>query len=196
MVRLTARVSKVTALASALRHLATRLCLATALRLAIHAAGEGERSSWVNPLPVGKGAGGEVKKGQGTRGRLEQLLQTACAVADGLGMNAHTVEQGEEQVRHRGSVRVVQMTPRFDRARALAGQQDRQVVMVVAVAIADARAVDDHRIIEQRTLALADGLHLFQQVGQLGDMEAVDLADLVLFLLVPAMMGKVVMSLR
>src|SRR5579884_1660713 len=34
-VRPTARVGKVTALASALRHLATRLCLATPLRLAI-----------------------------------------------------------------------------------------------------------------------------------------------------------------
>src|SRR5579884_825328 len=35
-VRPTARVGKVTALASALRHLATRLCLATALRLRGH----------------------------------------------------------------------------------------------------------------------------------------------------------------
>ena len=34
--------------------------------------------------------------------------------------------------------------------------------MVVAVAVADSRSVDDHGIVQQRAVRLADGLHLLQ----------------------------------
>ncbi|HZO87150.1 MAG TPA: calcium/proton exchanger [Chthonomonadaceae bacterium] len=51
----TARGGRVTALASAWPHLATRLCLATALRLAIHAAGEG-RLGFCSPFCLAQGS--------------------------------------------------------------------------------------------------------------------------------------------
>ncbi len=48
----------------------------------------------------------------------------------------------------------------------------------MAVAVADAAAVDDHRVVQERVLALANGLELAQEVRELLDVEAVDLLKL------------------
>ena len=39
---------------------------------------------------------------------------------------------------------------------ASAGQQDRKVVVIVLVAVAEAGAIDDHAVVEQRALAFLD----------------------------------------
>ena len=76
----------------------------------------------------------------------------------------------------------------------LPDQQDRQVVVVVAVAVADAAAVDDHAVVEQRAVAFLDRLQLAEQVGELLDVEAVDLLDLRLLLRVVAVVRQVVVA--
>ena len=57
--------------------------------------------------------------------------------------------------------------------------------MVVAVAVADAAAVDDHGVVEDRAVALADRLQLAEEVGELLDVELVDLRIFSCFFLSP-----------
>ena len=54
--------------------------------------------------------------------------------------------------------------------------------MVVSISIADATAINDHRVVQQGSLSLANGLHFLQQIAQLLDLEVVDLAELLKFL--------------
>ena len=68
--------------------------------------------------------------------------------------------------------------PVLMRAAALAGQQHRQVVVLVAVAVADGAAVGDHAVVEQRAVAFVDRLELAEEVGELLDVVGVDRANL------------------
>ena len=61
---------------------------------------------------------------------------------------------------------------RRERAAAAAGQQDRQVVRVVAVAVGHGRAEEHHAVVQQRAVALADRRHPAQHVGELLDVPA------------------------
>ncbi len=58
------------------------------------------------------------------------------------------------------------MAARFESA-AAAGQQHRQIVVVMAVAIANAAAVNDHGVIEQGAIAIGRGFHLLQESSEL-----------------------------
>ena len=69
-----------------------------------------------------------------------------------------------------------------------AGHQDRKVFVVVAVAIAKATAVNDHAVVQQRTVAFTNGLQSPQQIRKLFHMEAVDFANFGEFLCVSAVM--------
>ena len=80
------------------------------------------------------------------------------------------------------------MPPGLDGAAALAGEEDGQIVVVVAVAVADAAAVDDHGVVEEGPVAFADRFELAQQVSELLDVESVDLPELLVLLLVTAVM--------
>ena len=48
----------------------------------------------------------------------------------------------------------------------------------MTVAVADAAAIHNHRVIEQRAFTFANRFHLLQQVTQLLDLEAIDLGNL------------------
>ena len=58
-----------------------------------------------------------------------------------------------------------------------------------------AAAVDEHRAVEQRRVALADRLEPLEQVGELLDVEAVDLLELLVLFRVAAVVREVVVSL-
>lgn len=74
---------------------------------------------------------------------LQQWLQAACAVAKFVDANPGTVQHGQEQVRHRRLLGEPHMPARRVHAAAPARQQKRQVVVVVSVAVADARPVQN-----------------------------------------------------
>ena len=75
----------------------------------------------------------------------------------GLDGGAHAVEHREvEVVQRRFWVSNLRCRPVLIVPPPLAGEEDRQVVVVVAVAVADAAAVDDHRVVEHVAVALAD----------------------------------------
>jgi hypothetical protein len=56
-------------------------------------------------------------------------------------------------------------------------------------------AVDDHRVIEQRAVAILCSLELVEQIRELLDVELVDLGDLLDLLLVPLVVRQAVMRL-
>ena len=86
--------------------------------------------------------------------------------------------------------------PPLDRAAPFAGDEDREVVVVVAVAVADPAPVDDHRVVEDGAVPLADRAELVQEVGELLDVVEVDLLDLRLLVAVLAVVREVVVPLR
>ena len=65
------------------------------------------------------------------------------------------------------SVGVADMTAALQRPATAADQRQRQIDVRVAVAVGDAAAVQDHRVIEQRAVAIRSGLHPVDQVRQL-----------------------------
>ncbi len=69
-------------------------------------------------------------------------------------LRAEAVEHRQPEVVERRLGLVADVAAGLDRAAALAGQQDRQVVVGVAVAVGDGAAVGDHAVVEQRAVAL------------------------------------------
>ena len=106
--------------------------------------------------------------------QLVQVRDPPGAVADPVAVNAQAVEQGQEQVGHRRAVRVPQVAPTAQRAVSTAGHQRRQVVVGVRVGIAQAAAVDDHRVVEQRSVLVLRVPQLAEEVGQHRHVVAVD----------------------
>ena len=82
-------------------------------------------------------------------------------------MDPHAVEQGQVQVHQRRVLREPQVATGLQRPAAVAGDEDRQVVVVVTIAVAVAGAVHDHAMIEQAAVALAGRLQLVEDVGGL-----------------------------
>src|SRR5439155_6913928 len=74
------------------------------------------------------------------------------------------------------------------------GDQDREVVVVVLVAVADAAAVEHHRALEQVRVAFLRLEELLQQVRELLDVEAVDELDLPLLLGIAAVVARLVVA--
>src|SRR5581483_9588566 len=86
-----------------------------------------------------------------------QVLQAAGAVAEAVDADAHALEHGQVQVGDGRIARIADMTVRAERSASLACEENGEVVVVVAVAVEVARAVENHAVVEQRALAFADG---------------------------------------
>ena len=57
-----------------------------------------------------------------------------------------------------------------------AGDDDRQIVVLMRGAIAQARSVGEYRVVQQgRTVCLWDAVQPLQEIRELGHVEAVDL---------------------
>src|SRR4051812_21868816 len=77
-------------------------------------------------------------------------LQPAGGIADALeAFDAEPVGHAEEEIRHRLRA-VTREASRRERAAAGAGENHRQVVVRVPVAVGIAAAIDDHRIVQER----------------------------------------------
>ena len=67
-------------------------------------------------------------------------------------MDAHAIEQGQVQIVHGCFSRIRDVL-----AAGLAGEEDGEIIVLVLIAIAQAAAVDDLRVIEQSTVAIRNG---------------------------------------
>ena len=128
------------------------------------------------------------------RTRLEQHVQLAGGVADGLRRNPDAIQHREEEVGHRGAVFVLDVPPCLHGAAALARDQDREVVVVVAIRIGDTATVDEHRVVEEGAVRLLNGFHPIQDIGELLDMERIDLLKLVELFRVLAVVADLVVA--
>ena len=71
------------------------------------------------------------------------------------------------EVRHRRFLAVDHAAPGLEMIAAAADEQRRQVFVQVAVAIREAGAVDDHRVVEEAAIAFLDRLEVTEPSGQL-----------------------------
>ena len=122
--------------------------------------------------------------------------QLTRAVAERVLMYAHAIEHRQIEIGQGRILGELQMAAGFQAAAAFSRQQNRQLVVVVAIAVADGRAVQNHRIVEQRSRSFGHRLQLAEQIAELCQVETIDGRDLLLFLLVPAVMRQVVVSFR
>ena len=72
----------------------------------------------------------------------------------------------KQQVRHGGILRILQVPPAFQRARATARQQRGQRIVIVDIAIAQAASIEQGGVIEQIAVAIRRGFELVQELGE------------------------------
>ena len=93
----------------------------------------------------------------GTLVSTEQSGQASCAVAKAVFMDAELIQHGEVKVGHRGFKVVAKVTAGLKGAAGSAGEEDGEVFVVVAVAVADSGAVEDHAVVQKATVSFGDG---------------------------------------
>ena len=87
-------------------------------------------------------------------------------------MDTHAIEQRQVQVVHGSLVGIGDVF-----APGFAGDQHRKVAVIVAIAIAQAAAIHDERVIEQRAVAIRRGLETAKKIGQLLHVINIDARD-------------------
>ena len=90
------------------------------------------------------------------------------AVPEAVDRHPNPLQQRQVEVGQIGRLREVERPPAVDGAPAAAGEQRRQVVRIVLVAVAEDCPVDDHAVVEQRpAVGFLDGLEAAEQIGHL-----------------------------
>src|SRR5262245_14280974 len=97
---------------------------------------------------------------RGARLRVAEVanldLERAGAVAEGAHRRAHAFEHGDVKVAERGVFLGGDVTAGIDAPAGSAGQNDWQIAGLVFVAVGEARAEEDHGIVEQGFFAFTD----------------------------------------
>ena len=122
-----------------------------------------------------------------------QRGERAGAVADEGDAHIHALEERGPEIGHGRFVFEAHMASGGDCATAVACQQDREVVVVVAVAVDVAAALGD-AVVEQRAVAFADGLQPLKRVGELRDVKLIDRAHLPDFLRIVPVVEKLAVA--
>jgi hypothetical protein len=104
-------------------------------------------------------------------------IQFTRGVADAFGFDAHAIEQRQVKIGEWSFAFGFEVSARLQGAIAVAGEDDRQVFVVMAVAIANACTIDDHRVIEQGAIAIFGVLEILQEAGEFGSVVFVDFCN-------------------
>jgi len=118
-------------------------------------------------------------------------VESARAVAEALLLRARATQHADVQVGHRRLLVADEMPT----AAPNAHREHGKIVVVVAIAVADAARVDDRRRIEQRAGTRLSRVQSLQERGEALDMESVDRADARELVRIVAVMAQVVMPL-
>src|SRR5881394_1736533 len=87
------------------------------------------------------------------------------------------------------------MPPGMEGTARTSGENHRQIIVAVCVAIAQPATIDDHRVVEQRlAVAILRLPHPLEEPGQLSHVELINLGNLLQLLWVALMMGEIVMA--
>src|SRR5438105_412620 len=95
-----------------------------------------------------------------------QLTQDSPRVPELVRLASDRVQQEQVEIRERRPARVADVPPHGERVRR-AEQEDRQLVVVVRVAVADRAPPDEERVIEKSASAFLRRLELRDEVGEL-----------------------------
>src|SRR5690348_2299679 len=85
-----------------------------------------------------------------------QPLETPGRVTDAVDVDLHAVEHRHPEVIERRVLRIADVAARRERPAAAAREEDRQVVVVMGVAVGVAAAVGDHAVVEQCAVPFGD----------------------------------------
>ena len=107
-----------------------------------------------------------------------QFIELACAVAQSICRETHAVEHGEEQVVEGRILWINHVPTGVDPTRTAPRQKDRKIVVVVAVAITNRTAVNDHRVIENCAVSFFHRIKFFEEVSELRDQVSIDFSQL------------------
>lgn len=108
---------------------------------------------------------------------------------------AEFIEHAQVEVCKRHVLAEIDVAAGLEGAATVAGEYDGQVVVIVAVAIGNTAAVNDHRVVQQGfPVHIFCGLHFLKKVGELPEVEFVDLRDLLEVVLVTLVVRDIVVA--
>src|SRR5207244_12096522 len=87
-------------------------------------------------------------------------------------------ENDQIDVSERCALVITEVPTAIDVPDAAASQDNRQIFIGVQVAVRDARALDDHGVIEHRAVAIASRPQFIQVISEYPDMIRIQLNDL------------------
>src|SRR5262245_21881095 len=88
------------------------------------------------------------------RSDIGEPTNLARAVADRLGVNSHVLENRHMEVRERRALREANVATAFDPRGLAANERDREIVVEVRVAVADARSIEKQAVVQHGAVAL------------------------------------------
>src|SRR4051812_7604831 len=100
-----------------------------------------------------------------------ELDELAGAVSDRVGMDARSIQQSHIQVGYGCLAGIGDVAPRLYGPAASSRDQDREVFVGMAVAVADTAAVDNQGVIEERSVAVRGRSELAQEAPEQIDVE-------------------------
>src|SRR5262245_22345350 len=118
---------------------------------------------WLPSYRMPRRSWNPVRKRPLRSGDLGKLLESSVGIAETLERHAHFVEQGRPEIRQRRTRRESQMTS-TPYLTASACEQKGEIVVIVKIAVADARPVNDHRVIQQRAVAVGRRPHFLEEL--------------------------------
>src|SRR6187549_3198488 len=89
-----------------------------------------------------------------------EAVQAPGGVTERVNLHFHAIHHGHEQVRHRRFLAVHDAPARLEELAAAPGDERGQIFVRVAVAVCEACAVDDHRVLEDVRVRFLDRLEL------------------------------------
>src|SRR5207249_4807268 len=98
---------------------------------------------WAKPFSTAHSTGNCGREGENGTGVTAQVRSAAVPSRS----SADAIEHGKKKIVHRRFALITDVPAGLNRPAAFAGEQDGQVVMVMAVAVTDPAAIDDHAIV-------------------------------------------------
>src|SRR6185437_5160623 len=176
---------------SAWEALTSALCLsraATFARSCFSAASANEVPACAHAEPL---ASNSTTSPAAIRGfALKQLIHLPPAIAKRVEPHAHLVEQRQVQVGQRRWFGEADVPAALHPAGGTAGDKDRQIVVVVPVGVTHTAAVQQQRMVQERTAAFARVPQFREELREQRDVEAIDPGHLLDLLGVVAVMRE------
>src|SRR5436190_22832946 len=124
------------------------------------------------------------------RQRFKECVNFAFAVGKVIEANADFVKQRQVKIRERRRLRELDMTSAFHSARGTASNDDGQVRMIMQIRVSHATAVEEQRMIEQRTAAVLSRFQFRDELSEQRDVKLIDLGHLRDLFGIVAVMGE------